>query len=60
MNYAGVGLERLLRREVARNRGVGVQRHHAGGRDWAEESWQRCSGVRNPSALAPAYQGDNL
>ena len=26
----------------------------------AEESGQRCGGVDEPSALAPAYQDDNL
>ena len=60
MEDAGVGLERLLGREVARNCGVGTQRHCDSGRGWAEESGQRCGGVRKPSALAPAYQGDNL
>ena len=60
MKDDGVGLERLLGREVALNRGVGAQRHHEGGRGWAEEVGQRCGGIRKPSALAPVYQGDNL
>ena len=60
MKDAGVGLEHLFRREIARNRGVGTQRHRDGGRGWAEESGQRYGGVRKPSALAPAYQGNNL
>ena len=60
MKDAGVRLERLLRREVARNRGVGAQRHHDGGHGWAEESGQRCGGVRKPPALAPAHKGDKL
>ena len=60
MKDAGVWLERLLGREVARNRGVGVQRHRDGGRGWVEESGQKCDSVRKPSALAPAYQGNNL
>ena len=60
MKDAGVGLERLLGHEVARNCGVGAQRHRDGGRGWAEESGQRCSGVRNISVLAPVYQSDNL
>ena len=60
MKDAGVGLERLLRREIARNRGVGVHRHRDGGRGWEEESGHRCGRVKNPSALAPEYQGDNL
>ena len=60
MKDAGVGLERLLRREIARNRGVGAQRHCDGGHGWAEESGQRCGGVRKPSTLAPSYQGNNL
>ena len=38
MKDAGVIIERLLRREVARNRGVGAHRHRDGGRDRAEES----------------------
>ena len=41
MKDAGVGLERLLRHEVAWNRGLGAQRHHDGGRGWAVESGQR-------------------
>ena len=57
MEDAGVRLEHLLRREVARNRGVGGQRHHDGGRSWAEYSGQRCGCVINPPALAPVYQG---
>ena len=60
MKDAGVGLECLFRREIAWNRGVGAQRHCDGGRGWAEESGQRCGGVRKPSALALAYQGNNL
>ena len=36
MEDAGVGLERLLGREVARNRGVSAQRHCDGERGWAE------------------------
>ena len=60
MKDAAVGLERLFRREISWNRGVGAQRHRDGGRGWAEESWQRCRGVREPSALAPEYQGNNL
>ena len=60
MKDAGVRLERLLRHEVAQNRGVGAYRHRDGGHNWAEESGQRCGGVRKPFALAPAYQGDNL
>ena len=60
MKDTGVGLERLFRHEIAWNRGVGAQRHHDGGRGWAEESGHRCGGVRKPSALAPAYQGDKL
>ena len=60
MKDAGVGLERLLRREVTLNHGVGAQRHRDGGHNWEEESGQRCGGVRRPSALAPAYQYDNL
>ena len=36
MEDAGIGLERLLGREVARNRGVGLQRHRDGGSGWAE------------------------
>ena len=60
MKDTGVRLKHLLRREVARNLGVGAQRRRDGGRGWAEELGQRCGGVRNPSAIAPAYQGDNL
>ena len=60
MKDDGVVLEILLRREVARNCGVGAQRHRDGGRDWVEELGHRCGGVRKPSALAPDYQGDNL
>ena len=60
MKDAGVGLERLIRREVAQNRGVGVQRHRDSERDWADESGQICGGVRKTSTFAPAYQGDNL
>ena len=60
MKDADVGLERLLRREIARDCGVGAQRHRDGGRGWAEESGQRCGGIRKPSALVPAYQGNNL
>ena len=60
MKDDGVRLERLLRREVARNLGVGTQCHYDGGHGWTEESGQRCGGVRNPSALPLAYQGDNL
>ena len=50
-------IERLLGREIARNRGVGAHRHRDGGRGRAEESGQRCGGVRKPYALAPAYIG---
>ena len=60
MKDSGAGLKHLLRREVVRNRGVGVQLHHDGGSNWAEELGQRCGGVRKTSALAPAYQFDNL
>ena len=60
MKDAGYGIERLIRHEIARNRGVGVQRHHDGGCDWAEESGQKFGGVRKSSALAPEYQGYNL
>ena len=60
MKDAGVGLKHLFRREIARNCGVGAQRHCDGGRGWEEGSGQRCGGVRNPSALAPVYQGNNL
>ena len=60
MKDVGVGLERMFRREIAWNRGVSAQRHHDGGRGWAEELGQRCGGVRNPSALAPVYQGNKL
>ena len=60
MKDVGVGLECLFRREISWNRGVGAQRHRDGGRGWAEESGEGCGGVRKPSALAPAYQGDNL
>ena len=45
---------------IAWNRGVGAQRHRGGGRGWAEELGQICGGVRKPSALAPAYQDNNL
>ena len=60
MKDAVFGLERLFRREIARNRGLGAQRHRDGGRGWVEESGQGCGVIRKPSALAPAYQGDNL
>ena len=60
MKDADVGIKRLLRREVARNHGVGAQRHRDGGRGWAEESGQRCGGVRKTFDLDPAYQDDNL
>ena len=60
MEDDGVGLERLLGSEVARNRRVSAQRHRDSGRGWAEESGQICGGVRNSPALAPDYQGDNL
>ena len=60
MKYAVVGLKRLFRREISWNRGMGAQRHCDSRRGWAEESGQRCDGIRKPSALAPAYQGDNL
>ena len=60
MKDASVGLERLLGRDVAQNCEVGVQRHRDGRRSWAEESGQRCGGIRKPSALDPAYQADNL
>ena len=60
MKDVGVGLGRLFRFEIAWNRGVGAQRHRNGVRGWAEESGQRCGGVRKPAALVPAYQGNNL
>ena len=60
MRYAGVGLEGLLRREIAQNCEVGAQCHCDGGHGWAEESRQSCGGVIKTSALAPAYLGDNL
>ena len=60
MEDAGVGLKNLLGSEVARNRRVRGQRHCDGGHGLAEEYGQICGGVRKPSALAPAYQGDNL
>ena len=60
MKYAGVGIERLLGREVACNSGVVTQRHSDGGCGWAEELGQICGGVGKPSALAPVYQGNNL
>ena len=60
MKDAGVGLEHLFRRQIDWNRWVGTQRHQDGGCGWAEESGQRCVGVRKPSALAPAYQRNNI
>ena len=39
---------------------MGAHRHRDGGRRRAEELGQRRKGVRKQSALAPAYQGDNL
>ena len=60
MEDASVGLKRLLGREVARNHGVGTQRHCDYGRGWEEKSGQRCGGVIKTSALAPEYQADNL
>ena len=60
MKDAGVGLEHLRGREVARNRGVGAQRHCDGRRCWAEELGQISGGVRKLHALSPGYQGDNL
>ena len=60
MKDAGVRIERLFGREIAWNRGVGAQRHRDGSHGWEEELGQRCGGVRKSSALAPAYQGDNL
>ena len=60
MKDAGVGLERLFRCEISRNRGVDAQRHCDGGHGWADELGQRCGGVRKPYALAPSYQGNNL
>ena len=60
MKDAGVGLECLFGREVARNCGVGAQNHRDGGHGWAEESGQRCGVFGKPSTLALAYQGDNL
>ena len=58
--FTGVGLERLIGCKVAWDRGVGAQRHCGGRRGWAKESVQICRGVRNPSTLVPAYQGDTL
>ena len=55
-----VGIKRLLRRDVDQNRGVGAQRHRDDRCGWAEELGQRCGGVRNPYALVPEYQGDNI
>ena len=60
MKDAGVRLERLFRREIDRNRGVGTQRRRDVGHSWVEESGKRYGDVRKPSALAPAYQVDNL
>ena len=60
MKDASVRLEHLLRREVDWNRGAGAQYHRDGGRNWTEESGQRCGGVKKPSALAPEYQDNNL
>ena len=60
MKDASVGLECLFRREIAWNRGVGVQRHCDGGHSWAEESLQRYGSVRKPSVLAPVYKGNNI
>ena len=60
MKDSSVGLKNLLRHEIARNHGVGAHRHRDNGRGWAEEPGERCGGVRNSSALAPTYQGDNL
>ena len=60
MKDAGVWLKRLLRREVARNRRVSAQSHSDGGLGWSEELGQRYCVIINASALAPAYQGDNL
>ena len=60
MKDAAVGIECMFRREIDWNRGVGAQRHRDGGCGWAEELGQRCGGVRNPSALDPAYQVNNL
>ena len=60
MKDAGVGLERLIGHEFTWNCGVGAQRHRDDGRGLADKSGQKCDDIRNPSALAPAYQGDNL
>ena len=60
MKESGVGLERLFRRDSAWNHGVGMQRHRDSGHGWTEESGQICGSVRNPSGIAPDYQGDNL
>ena len=60
MKDAGVELKRLLGRDVAWNRGVGMQHHSDGGCGWEEELGHRCGGIRNTSALAPSYQGYNL
>ena len=60
MKDASVGLERLFRREIAWNCGVGVQQHCDSDRGWAEESGQICGSVKNTYALAPEYQGNYL
>ena len=60
MKDTSVKIKRLFGCEVARNHGVGAQRHHDGGHGFIEESGQRYGCVRNPSALSPDYQGDNL
>ena len=60
MKDAGVGLKRLLGHDIARNHGLGAQRHRDDGRGWAEESGQRCDGIRKTSYLAPKFQGDDL
>ena len=60
MEDSGVGLKCLLGSEVAWDRGVSAQIHHDVGHGWAEETGKIFGSVRKPSALASAYQGDNL
>ena len=60
MKDAGVGLERLLGCEGARNGGVSAQCHRSVGSFSRRGIGEICDGVMEPYSLATAYHGDNL
>ena len=60
MEDDGVGLERLLVCEVARNGRVSAHYHRDDRRVSRRGTGEKCGGVRKPSALAPEYLADNL